>query len=363
MNSPLSQYIFIFDESGEKASPHVRGSAKTSEPHIELHFRDRAYLVKRTKLSKLTSLSDKTASNPVLKVPADDEDMFKRLYEFIGTGNYKPAVKERQTQDPVSRVWSLGPPRIVDFDANGKAFLVTDIKMYRLAMAMDFPELKERVLARLRAQSFTNEDPCAVLEHIYHGGPALAPKSTPEPDKTTEAKDSKDSSKKPEVKRPDEGIRKWVKDWLQVKSKDKSLSNNLQILQQHPLWTEKYKKLRERGSELITDIDAVEANIKKAKKEEEQSRAKALPIDRVAELIHKAVFERFLPGRPASVPPTHNSPFAIPAENDFYPSCYPYVLGRSQDDSEIMPNSKSVYQALTEQDLVATLIRNLADVF
>ncbi|MCJ1247385.1 hypothetical protein MMC30_004599 [Trapelia coarctata] len=365
MKSPLSQYIFIYDDGSEKASPHVRGSAKTSNPHIELHFKDRAYLVKRTKLSKYTSLSDATTSDPVVKVPADDEDMFKRLYDFIDRGEYKPSIKERQIQDPVLGI-RRGPPHIVDFEANGKAFLAVDIKMYHLAMAVDFPELKKCALTRLRAQSFTNEDPCAILEYIYHGGPAKAPgpKSTSESEKKSQ---SKDSSKKPEIKRPDDSIRQWVKDWLQVKSESKDFSNNLKILQQHPLWTDKYQKLRERGSKLITDIDAIEAEIKKTKKEQSKPQlTKAQFHDRelhLTERLKKAVLEALLPGRPVHVPPMHNPQLAIPADYDFPLTRHPYAPRRSQDDSEIMPNSHSFAYGLREQDIVAAVVRNLAHAY
>lgn len=370
VNSPISQYVFLFDDNSEKALPHVRGSAKTAEPHIELHFKDHAYLMKRAKLSKFTTLSDRTTSDPVVKVPTNDEDTFNRLYDFINRGgDYKPAIKERQTQDPFSKPRFLGPPRIVDFEANGKAFLVVDIQMYRLGMAMDFPELKTRALARLRAQCFTNEDPCAVLEHIYHGGPAKAPnpKSTSDTEKKSDSRYSKDSPKKLEVKRPDDGIRQWVKDWLQVKSKSGKFSGNLEILQQHPLWTDKYKKLRERGSELVTDIDAVEAEIKKAKMEQLKSQVpKTRSPDRVlhiAEHLQKVFLETLFPGRPASVPPTHKPQFAIPADYDFPLIRYPYAPRRSQDDSEIISNSQSFYHEPQEREIWEAMLTNLAHAY
>ena len=34
--------------------------------------------------------------DPVIDVPADDEETFKRLYDFMDNGDYKPSVKERQ---------------------------------------------------------------------------------------------------------------------------------------------------------------------------------------------------------------------------------------------------------------------------
>lgn len=343
----------------------MRGSAKTCEPHIELQFKDCAYMMKRTRLSNLASISDRTTLDPVIDVPADDEETFKRLYDFMDNGDYKPSVKERQ--DTVSGT-RRGPPRIVDFEANGQAYLQVDIKMYRLAMAMDFPELKKWALARLRAQSFMNEDPCAVLEHIYHGSPAKSPGSKSEPEKEKKP-DSKEASKKPEIKGPDDGIRQFVRDWLKVKSESKDFSNNLDILQRHPLWSDKYKKLREQGSELITDVDAVELEIKKAKKEQPKSSVPTTPlpgrISHIPDHIQRVLLS-YLSAHPGVVPSTQTPQLVSPAEYHFPSTRHVYAQRRTQDDSEIMPNSQRLYydpRSATEEEIFEAVMRDLADAY
>ena len=179
----------------------------------------------------------------MFKVSGDDEETFKRLLSFIETGDYKPSSSERQSG--ASSISRPGPPAIGEYDANSKAFLLVDIKVYRLGMDLDIPELKTLALRNLSHQSLTSEDPCAVLDHIYHSGPV---------------KEVKGDAKKSTMKPPDKALRDWVKAWLKVHCGSRFF-DNLGILQKHPLWAEKYSKLRERGSELITDIDGVEREL------------------------------------------------------------------------------------------------------
>jgi len=318
-------------------------------------------MIKRTKLSNLPSLSNRTTSDPVVNVPTDDEDTFKRLYDFIDKSEYKPPVGARQTKNPVTGL-SRGPPRIVNFDPNGKAYLLVDVKMHRLAMAMDFPELQKLVLRRLKLQTFTTEDPCAVLEYIYHGGlvKTKAPQSSSESEKKS---DSKDTAKKPELKRPNDAIRRWVRAWLHVESETEDYANNLDILKRHPLWAEKYKSLRERGSELITDIDTVEAEIQKF--QEEQAR-EAVPevesYDHLAQLRDhlRALLPQYLSEKPIDRHPTeipHGGAYRYPWARG---SCAPW---RSQDDSEIMPNTQRKGFGRREEEILAAVIRDLAHAY
>ena len=262
--------------------PQLRSTYDPNGTYFELHFQNRAIPIARSQITSLPSILNKPLSDPnmdvlTIKVSGDDEETFTRLYSFINTGDYKPAIKDRQDQNLVTE--NRGPPRLLDYDPECKPYLIADIKVYRLALAMDFPELKGVALKRLEAQSWTNEDPIAALEYIYHGGPIKASKPT---SSSTSAKESeaKDRTNKVEFKRADDAIRTWVKKWLMVKScqppythnleilqkysqwKDK-YAHNLEILQTHPLWKDKYTKLRERGSELITDIDIVESELAK----------------------------------------------------------------------------------------------------
>ncbi|MCJ1379952.1 hypothetical protein MMC17_003055 [Xylographa soralifera] len=240
---PLSQYYHIFSNHTGKAVPQLRTTYGSSEKYIEFHFQDRAFRVLLPQGTAQPSLGDRIKSNPVFKVPGDDEETFKRLLSFIETGDYKTGGSERQPK--ASSTSRPGPPVIVEYNANSKAFLLVDIKVYRLGMEIEFKELKTLALQNLSHQCQTDEDPCAALEYVYHGGPV---------------KETKGEAKKTTIKPPDSALRDWVKAWLKVPC-GSPFFDNLGILQKHPLWAEKYSKLRERGSELVTDIDSIEKEL------------------------------------------------------------------------------------------------------
>ncbi|MCJ1317863.1 hypothetical protein MMC15_003190 [Xylographa vitiligo] len=240
---PLSQYFHVYSNHTGKAVAQLRTTYKTSEKFVEFQFQNRAFPVLLPPGTAPPSLSDKIKSSPVLKVSGDDEETFKRLLSFLETGDYRPSGSERQPR--VSSISRLGPPAIVEYDANSKAFLLIDAKVYRLGMDVDFLELKTLAIRNLFHQNQTNEDPCAVLECIYHGDPV---------------KEITGEAKKITIKHPDNTLRDWVKAWLKVPCSS-PFFDNLGILQKHPLWAEKYSKLRERGSELVTDIDSIEREL------------------------------------------------------------------------------------------------------
>ena len=205
-----------------------------------------------------------------MQVPGNDETAFRILYAYLRKETYGPALDDRiETPDPsrnVSPGTLLGPPRIADYRADIEPFLLPDVKVYRLATLLGFSELQKHSLERLYAQSFTTDDPCVALEEVYHGGP-MKP-----------AKDSTSSATTVPAAAPSMELRKWVRAWLKVKGSG-SYESNLQLLQKHPTWKDKYAKLRERGSELITDIDTVQMELAKErtemkKKEEEKEKAK-----------------------------------------------------------------------------------------
>ncbi|MCJ1283953.1 hypothetical protein MMC26_003284 [Xylographa opegraphella] len=240
---PLSQYFHIYSNNTGKAAAQLRTTFKTSGKCVEFHFQNRAFPVHLPQDTAPPSLSDKIKSNSVFQVSGDDEETFKRLLSFIETGEYKPSGCDRQ---PMAFSINLpGPPTIVEHNASSKSFILVDIKVYRLGMELDYLELKTLALRNLFHQDQTDEDPCAILEYIYHGGPL---------------KEIKVDSKKLPIKHPDNALRDWVKAWLKVPC-GSPFFDNLGILQKHPLWAEKYTKLRERGSELITDIDSIEREL------------------------------------------------------------------------------------------------------
>ena len=151
-----------------------------------------------------------------------------------------------------------------------KPFLLPDIKAYRLATTIDIPELKKNALERLYAQTFTTDDACAALEEVYHGGSIKS---------AEEAKKAGDAG----AGCPDNELRKWVRDWLKVAGRG-NYESNLQLLQKHPVWKDKYLKLRERGSELITDIDTIEAELAKEKEKKKKEKAEQAEKERQEEM-------------------------------------------------------------------------------
>ena len=216
-----------------------------------------------------------------MQVPGNDETAFRILYAYLHKGTYGPALDDRiETPDPshnVSPGTLLGPPRIVDYRADSQPFLLPDIKVYHLATLLGFSELQKHSLERLYAQSFTTDDPCVALEEVYHGGPAK-----PAEGKTPSATSGSAAA-------PSMELREWARAWLKVKGSG-SYESNLQLLQKHPMWQDKYTKLRERGSELITDIDTVEMELAQErtetkKKEEDKEKAKKQEQDWKKELF------------------------------------------------------------------------------
>jgi hypothetical protein len=294
---------------------------------LEIHFQNRAYLIARSNLANIPSLDDKSSSNSVLKVPGDDKSIWQKLLDFIMTKNYKPSIDKHQSDAPSSGK-THGPPRIVKYNADDDPFLLTDVKMYRLAMSIDLPELKSRAIQRLGDQAWTREDPCIVLEYIYHGGPAKKTSSSDSAKKS----DSKDKDKQPETKPADAQIREFVREFLKVKSKESQYANNLEILQKHPDWAEKYKKLRERGSELITDIDMVETQLRKEKEEKKKRDEAAKELLYPRNFFNGPGYSEFYPG---SEHGSHTPPYPfVPPSHGYDPRKQPYNR-RTRDDSDL----------------------------
>ena len=188
--------------------PLLRSTYLLDGTYLELHFQNRAFPIARTQIASLPSILSRTLFDPNIEISGEGEEMFRRLYAFINTGDYKPAIKDRQYQDLTAD--HRGPPHLLDYNPNCRSYIVADIKTYRLAMAVNFLELKGVALKRLEAQSWTNEDPLAALEYIYHGGPIQKSKLTSSSTSVKEP-EAKESSNEIELNRPDDAIRMWVK--------------------------------------------------------------------------------------------------------------------------------------------------------
>ncbi|MCJ1433169.1 hypothetical protein MMC27_002528 [Xylographa pallens] len=313
---PLSQYFHIYSNLTGKAVAQLRTTYKTSEKYVEIHFQNRAFPVRLPQGTAPPSLSDRIKSSPVFKVSGDDEETFKRLLSFIETGDYKPSGSERQPK--ASSTSRLGPPSIVEYDASSKPFLLVDIKVYRLGLDLDFLELKTVALRNLSQQYQTDEDPCAVLEHVYHGGPVKA---------------TKGNAEKIMIKHPDNALRDWVKAWLKVPC-GPPFFDNLGILQKHPSWAEKYSKLRERGSELVTDIDSIEKELMQKRANRHRAHAAQKLTSRSYDSIPQAYQYLHRGLGPGGVQHSPDFPLDPPVIYDL-PAHQIYGYGRSHDGYDL----------------------------
>ena len=207
---------------------------------MELHFQSKAYPITKAEFAGLFF----KPPGSILMVPSDSLLEFRSLKSFLSRRDYEPDIRDRQ--DRYSTVTRQGPPQIVERSVSDRSHIPIDIGAYRLAKEMSFEDLRQHALTRLYAQATTTDDPCHVLELIYH---TLARKHR------------------------DKDLRDWVKEWLKVPTKHPlsiKFANNLQILQKHVDYKSKYVKLREKGSEMITDIDLVEADLAMAKSSKQQ---------------------------------------------------------------------------------------------
>ena len=231
---------------------------------VELHFQGRAIPIGRDKLSA-PLLTEKLFDNGVLKVPGSGWSVLQDLLSFLQNGRYGPNLDQRRSYAP-SMDWQIaetskfaveGPPRILEYRESTAQPLLSDVKAYRLAAEIDFPELRLYALARMYAWHESHEDPFGILEWVYLDDPSQS--SRKDQHKQEDKSQSKDSKKSPF--RADSNLRKWVRDWLKAPSGDVSYPYNLQILQRRPAWKDNYIRYRKRTSEFITDVEAVQAHL------------------------------------------------------------------------------------------------------
>ncbi|KAL9106554.1 MAG: hypothetical protein Q9187_008547 [Circinaria calcarea] len=151
-----------------------------------------------------------------------------------------------------------GPPRIIEHIKSNPPPLLSDIKAYRLSTEIDFPELQLHALGRMYAWHETHDDPFEILEWIYFNDPAQDTEENQ--DEQEDANQSKNNRETPF--QPDSNLRKWVKDWLKVPSGLMPYPCNLQTLQRNPAWKDNYVRHQERNSELVTDVEVVQAELR-----------------------------------------------------------------------------------------------------
>ena len=243
---PLTQYFHTFVDG--KFKPVIRSKYLDSHSaHVELHYKDRATPVPYTAFPSDSILSRRKLTTGIV-LPFSDDDAFEDLHSYLTTGRYEQPIPDKE-----------GPPRIEENFGVEENLVLKDIRAYRIGAILRFRELQKYALERLWAHRVTYEDPVNALEYLYHG---------PEPkdkDKDKKSKkDGKDDDKKKGDRkdRPvpaDAPLRKWARTWLKVRSRE--YGANLDLLKMHPTWSGRWNKLKEKGGELIVDVDAVQAEL------------------------------------------------------------------------------------------------------
>lgn len=264
--SPISQYFHVIEKDSESPVPRLRCEYDPSIELVELQFQGRAVPIARDELFA-THLTEKLFDNGVLKVPGSSLLVLQDLLSFLQKGSYGLDLDQRRAYIPSmdwqstepSKVAVQGPPRILEHrKSSTPSPLLSDIKAYRLAAEIDFPELRLYALRRMYAWQESHDDPFEILEWVYLDDPSQSSNEK----KFKQENQSRSNEGKKHSFRPDSNLRKWVMDWLKVPSGDISYPYHLQILQTHPAYKDNYARHRERKSELITDIEVVKADLR-----------------------------------------------------------------------------------------------------
>ena len=231
--------------------------------------------------------------------PPTTWDTFCLLKGFMKNGSYgsPQSTAWRSTRDNHAPYQST--PVIHNYSASEPPYLLIDIKVYRLATAIQYQQLQSFALGRLYAWERTRNNPVDVLEMVYYGGPE--PKPT--------AADTKKDVKQPEQKAtsppsPSQELRKWVHDWLltpRFNTSDPKYKTNLQILDEHPSWRDRFVDLTMRGKWLVKDLDLLRRELKEEKESERQRH--------IAAAIGPHRIQGYgFPLNNALIPPVHTKP-------------------------------------------------------
>ena len=260
------KFYFIEPSTSTILPPQARSQYPLpSESYIELHFGSHAFPLPRDRIAPhLAGLakSPRFTNDRILLLPAwSDSTDLVILYAFL--------LCTPPTSSPIPRA-NLGLPVIGTHDPESNPAVKSYISVFQLALALEFMPLAVYAFNALHSLRYTHENPIAVLERIYHRHKSL----TPIP-----------------------GLRIWTKHWLahRIPADDgwedyaARYPTNLSVIKEHPDWSSAYVALRERGTGLVTDLDAAEAEIASA-----QTPTSAQQQEQHFSLPHEWLFPRFL---------------------------------------------------------------------
>lgn len=234
-------FYFIDPATSIVSSPMPRSQYPLApESYIELRFGSHAFPLERDHIAPHLPWLAKSPcffNKRILVLPPwSDSTNVVILHTFL---HYTPYSSSTATpSDPVQF------PIIGTYKLNSSATVKSQISVYYLALALQCIPLASYAIDTLKTLRYTHENPIAVLESIYH-----PPESVPQIP----------------------GFRDWTKSWLALRIPHADgwedyaakYPTNLSVVKDHPDWQAAYVTLREKGTVLVTDLDAVEAEIAK----------------------------------------------------------------------------------------------------
>ena len=214
--------------------------------------------------------------------PATAWDTYCNLTSYMKNGQYASPYCSDCKDSRDHHGSGKGTPVILDYKATKEPFLLlADIKAYRLATAIQYPQMQSYALDRLYAMKETNENPIEALEMVYYGGPESKSSDTALKSKAVKGPEEKTQS----LPNPDSALRGWVRDWLRKPRSNEKYKTNLQLLEEHPDWREKFVALTVRGGELNKDHGVLRIErATEAEKGEKERRRKIDEANRTMEL-------------------------------------------------------------------------------
>lgn len=209
------------------------------ESYIELHFRSHAFPLSRDAIAPHLPKLEKSpcfTNKRILILPAwSDPTDLVILYAFLCTQSVSSPTKSSDLSEL---------PIIGSHDPKFGAVVKPYVSVLHLALVLKFHPLIIYAFNALYSLPYTLENPIAVLESIYHP-----------PESMTQVP----------------ALREWTKEWLALpipyadgwEDYAAKYPTNLSVVKDHPDWKSGYVTLREKGTVLVTDLDAVEAKIAK----------------------------------------------------------------------------------------------------
>ncbi|KAF2468756.1 uncharacterized protein BDR25DRAFT_179760, partial [Lindgomyces ingoldianus] len=141
-----------------------RAQTTPSADAVEFVFDEKCIQIPRDKIDAYSSIRRAFNASRFLAIPEDvQRETFMALLELLYTGSYSPDIV------PVTTPGRKGPPVIKPPHRDSQPFLLTDIRIFKLANALAFDDVKGIAIQRLKAQCITREDPITVLREIYDG--------------------------------------------------------------------------------------------------------------------------------------------------------------------------------------------------